>query len=146
MQERKSLPEELRMSEISEIEEIEEIKARKMRELIKRLSKNPSGVIELSDENFSTVINQYPFIIVDFWAPWCMPCKMLAPVIEALARNYEGRVFFGKLNTDQNINTALKFGITAIPTLLFFKDGKLIDRITGALSKDLLEARIKRYL
>lgn len=126
--------------------EIEEIKAKKMRELIQRSSKKLSEIIELSDENFSIVINQYPFIIVDFWAPWCMPCKMLTPVIEALARNYKGRVFFGKLNIDRNINIALKFGITAIPTLLFFKDGKLIDRITGALSKELLEARIKRYL
>ncbi|MEM2933843.1 MAG: thioredoxin [Methanocellales archaeon] len=127
--------------------EIEEIKAKKMKELIEKLSKkNPLGVIEISDENFSAVIEQYPFIIVDFWAPWCMPCRMLAPVIEDLARNYEGRVLFGKLNTDENINTALKFGINAIPTLLFFKNGKLIDRVTGALSRELLEARIKKYL
>lgn len=127
--------------------EIEEIKAKKMKELIEKLSKkNPLRVIEISDENFSAIIEQYPFVIVDFWAPWCMPCRMLAPVIEALARDYEGRVLFGKLNTDENINTALKFGINAIPTLLFFKDGKLIDRVTGALSRELLEARIKRYL
>ncbi|MBS7618311.1 thioredoxin [Candidatus Bathyarchaeota archaeon] len=132
--------------------EIEEIRAKKMKELIQRLSeknipkKNPSGIIELSDENFSAVIEQYPFIIIDFWAPWCTPCRMLAPIIEALARDYGGRVLFGKLNTDENINTALKFGINAIPTLLFFKDGKLIDRVTGALSRELLEARIKRYL
>ncbi len=128
--------------------EIEKIRAKKMKELMQKLSEknNPRGILELSDENFSAVVEKQPFIIVDFWAPWCMPCRMLAPVIEALASDYEGRVLFGKLNTDQNINTALKFGITAIPTLLFFKNGKLIDRITGALSREQLEARIKRYL
>lgn len=128
--------------------EIEEIRAKKMKELKQRISgnENAHATKELSDADFSATIEKNPFVVVDFWAPWCMPCKMLSPTIEALEKDYEGRVLFGKLNTDQNISTATKFGITAIPTLLFFKNGKLIDRVTGAVPREMIEARIKKYL
>jgi len=128
--------------------EIEEIRAKKMKELKQRISgnENAHATKELSDADFSATIEKNPFVVVDFWAPWCMPCKMLSPTIEALAEDYEGRVLFSKLNTDQNIGAATKFGITAIPTLLFFKNGKLIDRVTGAVPREIIEARIKKYL
>ena len=98
--------------------------------------------IVVSDRNFDQTVKNYPLIVVDCWAAWCAPCRAIAPVVEELAKEYSGKVVFGKLNVDDNPETAEKFGIRAIPTLLVMKNGSEVDRIVGVLPRNQLEARI----
>ncbi len=100
----------------------------------------------LTDENFEEKLAKSSLMAIDFWAPWCGPCHMIAPIIERLAKDYAGSIVFGKLNVDENPDTSMKFGIMSIPTLIIFKDGKPIDKIVGALPKAVLEDRIRGYL
>jgi thioredoxin 1 len=95
-----------------------------------------ANVVEFTDSNFDTEVlgSQQP-VVVDFWAEWCGPCRMLAPVIESLAEDYKGRVKVGKLDTDSNRNTAMRFSINAIPTVLIFKGGQLVNRVQGLRGK-----------
>lgn len=105
------------------------------------------GIIEISDSNFDSEILQADKpAVVDFWAPWCGPCKAIGPVIEALAGIYGDQVKFTKCNVDDNPVTPGKFGIKAIPTLIFFKDGKVFDQITGMVAKSKLEDSLKKVL
>jgi thioredoxin 1 len=94
------------------------------------------NVVNFSDANFDTEVlaSQAP-VLVDFWAEWCGPCRMIAPVIDDLAEEYKGRVKVGKLDTDANRNTAMRFSINAIPTVLIFKGGQLVQRLQGARGK-----------
>jgi len=94
------------------------------------------NVVEFNDSNFETeVLGSQTPVLVDFWAEWCGPCRMLAPVIDSLAEDYKGRVKVGKLDTDSNRNTAMRFSINAIPTVLVFKGGQLVQRIQGLRGK-----------
>jgi len=136
--------------------EIERIRERKMREKEEKVAaKKVRGgkgedmidyPLTITDANFVETVKRYPFVVVDCWAAWCGPCRMIAPVIEELAKKYAGRVVFGKLNVDENPRTASEFAIMAIPTLFFFKGGNPVDVIQGALPKVYLEARIKEWL
>lgn len=91
-----------------------------------------ANVKEFTDQNFETeVLKSDKPVLVDFWAEWCMPCKMLAPTIEKLADSYNGKVKVGKLDTDSNRDTAMKYGISAIPTVLLFKDGQVAQKFVG---------------
>ncbi|MEJ2662089.1 MAG: thioredoxin [Desulfobacteraceae bacterium] len=102
------------------------------------------GIMDIGDRNFdSEVIQSDKPAIVDFWAPWCGPCKAIGPVIEELAEAYGENIKFAKCNVDENPATPAKFGIKAIPTLIFFKDGKVVDQITGMVAKSKLEDTIK---
>ena len=93
--------------------------------------------ITLSDDNFETeVIKSDKPVLIDFWAVWCGPCRMIAPIVEELAAEYEGKIKVGKLDVDENQQTSIKFGVRSIPTLLIFKDGKLKDTIIGAVPKN----------
>jgi thioredoxin 1 len=130
------------------MDEFEEIRKRKMEELGQRVEEEPMGgrPVEITDESFDQALKDNPAIVVDFWAPWCMPCLALSPIIEKLAKRYAGKVVFGKLNIDENRRIAAKFGITAIPTLLFFKNGKQMDRVIGMVAQAVLEQKIKKLL
>ena len=104
------------------------------------LSNSASGVqvntpITLTDYNFDEMTRKYSYLVVDFWAPWCGPCKMVSPVIDQLAYELGGKVVFGKLNVDENPTVASLFGIQSIPTLMIFKNGTAVDGILGAASK-----------
>jgi thioredoxin 1 len=94
------------------------------------------NVVTLTDENFEAeVVNSPVPVLVDFWAEWCMPCRMIAPAIEELAGEYKGKVKVGKVDTDSNRDISLKFGISAIPTVMVFKDGQIVKRFVGVQSK-----------
>ena len=96
-------------------------------------------VLELTDATFDAAVRDNPSLVVDCWAVWCGPCRMVAPVIEELAKDYEGKIAFGKLDVDKNRATAARFQIQSIPTILFFKNGKLVDQKLGAMPKAMLE-------
>jgi len=104
-------------------------------------------VKEITDANFEDeVINSPQPVVIDLWAEWCMPCRMIAPIIEELAQEYDGKVKFGKLNVDENRNIAIRYSIQAIPTLLIFKDGQLVQKFVGLRSKADLQREIVSLL
>ena len=103
--------------------------------------------IEVTDANFkSEVLESTTPVVVDFWAEWCGPCKMIAPVVEQLATEYAGKLKVGKVDVDSNQQTSMQFGIRSIPTLLVFKNGKVVDQIVGAVSKHTLAEKISKHL
>lgn len=105
------------------------------------------AVTNVTVDTFEKVVIQSPdLVMVDFWATWCGPCKIVAPVVEELAHEYEGRVNFAKVNTDENPDIASRYNIRGIPTLIFFKDGKVLDQIVGAVPKAQLKSKIDSLL
>lgn len=101
---------------------------------------------EITDSNFEQIISAGKPAVVDFWAPWCGPCRMVVPIIEELATEYEGKVNIGKVNVDENPGVSASQSIRNIPTILFFKDGKLVDKQVGAATKADLKAKIEALL
>lgn len=99
-----------------------------------------------NDENSKPEIESGKPVVIDFWAEWCIPCKKIAPIIDELAEQYEGRVKIGKYNVEESSDVATEFGIRSIPTILFFRDGKLVDKNVGSISKSNLEEKIKALL
>jgi thioredoxin 1 len=103
--------------------------------------------LTFTDHNFKeTVLNSGKVSIVDFWAEWCPPCKMLTPVIEELAKEYEGKAVIGKLNTDENPQVSMEYGVRSIPTILFFKNGKIVDKQVGLVPKSVIESKLKAQM
>jgi len=140
---------EIRKLDKEEDVELEEIRARKKLELMTKMKKDGEGIgsnpITLDDAHFNETVQKYPLMLIDCWAAWCGPCRMIAPVIDELARDYDGRVTVGKLNVDENPGTAMLFGVMSIPTLLIMKEGKEVDRIIGAVPKQLIQEKLKKY-
>lgn len=101
--------------------------------------------LELDESNFDSTIAQ-GVSMVDFWAPWCGPCRMVAPIVEELAVEYNGKVNVCKVNTDENQDIAVKYGIRSIPSILFFKNGEQVDTIVGAVSKQTFEQKLKNII
>jgi thioredoxin 1 len=138
----------------NEKDEDEEIAAIKLRRLIefqrnmkeKASMQNISVPVSLTDVNFKEEVLKYAYLLVDFWAPWCGPCRMVSPVIEQLAKDYAGRIVFAKVNVDENQSIAKSFAIQSIPTMIIFKNGKVFDVITGALPKAQIEIKLKQLL
>jgi len=131
------------------MDELEKIRKKKLMELMRKMTEDksyPNEPVEVNSSNFDEILNKYENVVVDFWAEWCMPCRMIAPIVEQLAKEYSGKVVFAKLNTDENPQIAARYGITGIPTLIFFKNGKPVDKIVGAYPKGEIERWIKRNL
>ena len=130
--------------------ELEEIKKRKMEQLKKQylnggknMNENiPDTPVKVTDADFDETVKKYDTVVIDCWAPWCGPCRMVGPVIEELAHEMHGKVVFGKLNVDENPMISTRHQIMSIPTLLVFKNGNLVDRLIGAMPKEELKKRL----
>jgi thioredoxin 1 len=102
--------------------------------------------LQVSEATFSKeVLEAHELVIVDFWAPWCAPCRMIAPILEEIAKEYAGKVKVVKVNTDENQSTAVNYGIMSIPTLMFFRNGEMVDQVVGAVPKHMLVDKINYY-
>ena len=139
------------------IEESERMKEERLKKERKVLKERPEPSrkeeksvsdkpVDLTDATFTEAIQNHPLVVVDCWAPWCAPCHMVAPVVEELARDYAEKILFGKLNVDENRRIAMQHQIMSIPTMLVFKSGKLVDRMIGAMPRQMLEPKITRHL
>src|SRR6266568_2237597 len=133
--------------------EIQRIREKKLVEMMQKArtqletaAKNDGKPILLSDTSFSSEISKYSLMVVDFWAAWCGPCRMVAPIIEQLAKEYAGRVAFGKLNVDENPLTSNEFEVQSIPTMLIFRNGQPVDGIIGAAPKYQIESKLRAQL
>jgi thioredoxin 1 len=135
--------------------EIERIRERKLHELMERgvhgapdvSSPGSSGApITLSDSDFHSQVRSHPVMVVDFWAPWCGPCRVVSPILEELSREMAGKATFGKLNVDDNQAVAQEFGIQGIPTIMIFKNGEAVDGLVGAAPKEMIADRIRPHL
>lgn len=102
--------------------------------------------VDVTDADFAAFVKEHDLVVVDCWAPWCGPCRIVGPIVDQLAKEMAGKVVFGKLNTDENPAVAQAFGIMSIPTLLVFSRGRLVDRIVGAMPKPQLAAFIQRHM
>jgi len=139
----------LEKEEDKELERIRRVKLQGMMKKSKTWEKEETALnkpVEMTDANFEKNVRNHQLVIVDCWATWCGPCQMVTPIIEELARDYAGKVVFGKLNVDTNPATTMQYQIRSIPTLLVFKQGKLVDKIIGASPRQIIEAKITRHL
>ena len=136
-------------------EELERIMQRKMNEFSLRTKRNDhiegnqpatNTPITLTDQNFNEMAGKHPLLIVDFWAPWCGPCRMVSHVITELSQELAGKAVFGKLNVDENPMVASTFGIQSIPTIAIFKNGKAVDGIIGAASKSHIMSKLSTHV
>jgi thioredoxin 1 len=132
--------------------ELDVIKRKKLEEMKNKyfnkgeiMNDMPKDTINISDADLDENIKKYSTLVVDCWAPWCGPCRMVGPVIDELAKELHGQIVFGKLNVDENQLTATKYQIMSIPSLLVFKNGKLVDKFVGALPKDMLLQKLEQY-
>lgn len=124
------------------MDERDQIRQRKVDEL-KRQQSMPNGSITITDADFQETLKKYDMVVVDFWATWCMPCKMIEPTVEALAEKMKGQVVFARLNVDENPRTSTQFQVMSIPTLIVFKKGSPVKRIVGAVPQQFMEQQIR---
>src|SRR5512138_1396205 len=131
---------------ISMDDELSRLREKRMKELTEKMKNTEKGgtVSNVDEMHFQEFISTHPFAVVDFWAEWCGPCRRVAPVMDELAGEFAGKVAFGKCNTDDNRNIAMTFNISAIPAIMLFSRGQLVDRIIGAYPKDAIREKIVR--
>ena len=135
------------------VQKLEELRKKKMEELKKQLmyrgrnmsEEMPDTPLEVTDADFDDAVKKYKTIVIDCWAPWCGPCRIVGPIIEELAKEMQGKIVFGKLNVDENPSVSMKHQIMSIPTMLIFKNGNLIDKLIGAMPKDMLKQKLELY-
>jgi thioredoxin 1 len=136
------------------MDNLEIIKKKKLEQLKKlymngeRTMENkwPDTPINILDADINEAMKKYPMLVIDCWAPWCGPCRMIGPIIEELASEMKGKIVFGKLNVDENQQTSMKYRIMSIPTMLVFKNGVLVDQFVGAMPKDMIIQKLKPHL
>ncbi len=142
-------------SKDDDTKEIEKINKKKVEELValqqklmekRALHNHENTPVVLTDSNFSSELAEHDVVVVDFWAPWCGPCRMVGPIIEQLASDYAGKVLFGKLNVDDNPRISQAFRVQSIPTILVFYKGKPMDSVIGAVPKAYIENKFKPFL
>ncbi len=125
----------------------EEIKKKMVEDIMNKGKENyPGEPVKVNDDDFQETIEKYPLVLVDFWADWCGPCKMMEPILEDLAEEYQGEVVIAKMNVDQNQQVPGQFGVSSIPTLVLFKNGERVDRMIGALQKQQLKQKFEEHL
>lgn len=133
---------------MKEDEELERIRARKLKELLKESEKQKTeSIVTLTSSSFDKFLENTNLpVLVDFWAEWCMPCRIMEPVIEELARDYTGKAVFAKVNVDENPEIASRYNIMSIPHFILFSNGRPTERIIGAVGREPLENALKKYL
>jgi thioredoxin 1 len=134
--------------EDEELRLINEKRMKKLQQLIneKELLRNIREPLNLEDTTFFQTINKFPIMLVDFWAPWCGPCRMMSPIIDQIGKDYLGKLVTGKINVDENPLIARQFSISSIPTLMLFKRGKEVNKIIGSVSKNKIDEMLKMHL
>ncbi|MEN6343639.1 MAG: thioredoxin family protein [Methanospirillum sp.] len=128
-------------------DDLARLRERRMQEILAAKEAPPAqaaAVLTATVQNLEALARTYPSLVVDCWAPWCGPCRRVGPVVETLAAEFAGRIAFAKLNTDEHPQVARRYGISAIPTLLFFRSGALAGRVTGAYPIDAMRAELLR--
>ena len=133
---------------MSEDEELERIQSKKLKELLKKSQKQKTeAVVTLTSSSFDKFLENTSLpVLVDFWADWCMPCRIMAPVMEELARDYAGKAVFARVNVDENPEVANRYSIMSIPHFIIFRNGRPAERIVGAVGRGPLEDALKKYL
>ncbi len=134
--------------EDEELRIINEKRMKKLQQIVneKELLKNIKEPLNLDDSNFAQTINKYPLLLVDFWAPWCGPCRMMSPIIDQVGKEYIGKLVVGKVNVDENPHISGQFGISSIPTLILFKRGQSVNNIIGSVSKSRIDEMVRMHL
>jgi thioredoxin 1 len=134
--------------EDEELRIINEKRMKKLQQIVneKELLKNIKEPLNLDDSNFAQTIDKYPLLLVDFWAPWCGPCRMMSPIIDQVGKEYNGKLVVGKVNVDENPNISGQFGISSIPTLILFKRGQAVNNIIGSVSKSRIDEMVRMHL
>lgn len=112
----------------------------------KELLRNITAPLNLDESDFTQTINKFPLVLVDFWAPWCGPCRMMSPIIDQVGKDYRGKLVVGKVNVDENPNISRQFGISSIPTLMLFKSGQAVNNIIGSVSKSRIDEMVRMHL
>ena len=112
----------------------------------KELLKNITEPLNLDDSDFAETINKFPLLLVDFWAPWCGPCRMMSPIVDQVGKEYQGKLVVGKVNVDENPNISRQFGISSIQTLILFKRGQAVNNIIGSVSKSRIDEMVRMHL
>ena len=129
------------------MDNVEKIREDLIRKIMAENKESSDGKpVDLSDSTFNSMVSKPGVTVVDFWAPWCGPCRFVSPVVEELASEYRGKARFGKVNVDDNPGVSNQFMIRSIPTIMFFRDGKMVDMQIGAVPKPMLEAKLKKTL
>lgn len=134
--------------EDEELKIINEKRMKKLQQILneKELMKNIKDPLNLDDSSFFQTISKFPLLLVDFWAPWCGPCRMMSPLIDQVGKEYMGKLVVGKVNVDENPTISRQFGISSIPTLILFKKGQAVNKIIGSVSKNKIDEMVSMHI